>query len=166
MRTPRWLIFSLLLVGLSGCERTKPKPYVEPPAAAVQTLRTLYPRAPADSARWEWDDNGYFEAHFRLDDIPYKVRTDSAGRYRETEMNVARRALPGPVQDTLQAQIDRVHDPKLFRLRQVSIVHYADGHTEYEAQVRSEGKWFKRYYDEKGNLLRESKSGKAKTKKQ
>lgn len=156
MRTPLWLMIILLVGELAGCKPDKEKPRVEPPAAAVQTLRTLYPRAPADSARWEWDQDGYFEAHFHLDGVPHKLRTDSVGRYRETEIDVARRALPVPIQDTLQAHLDRAHDPKVFRIRQVSIIHYADGHTEYEAQVRLNGKWYKRYYDEKGNLLRES----------
>ena len=163
MRTFPWLIPRLLLIVLpllASCEQAKPKDHVDPPAAAVQTLRTLYPNALADSARWERDRDGYYEAHFRLDGLPHKLRTDSVGRYRETEISIARRALPVPVQDTLQTQIDRVHDPKIFRVRQVSIVRYADGHTEYEAQVRYDGKWHKRYYDEKGNLLRESKAKK------
>ncbi len=157
----RALIISLLILGLTGaCRPDKTRPTVQPPPAAVQTLRTLYPRATIDSARWEWDADGYFEAHFRLDNLPHKLRTDSAGRYRETEINVARRALPAPLQDTLQTQIDKINDPKRFRVRQASIVHYADGHTEYEAQVRVNGKWRKRYYDEKGVMLRETKAKK------
>ncbi len=157
----RWLLWSLLLLSAPACKEPKEKLAVKPPAAAQQTLLTLYPRAKPDSARWEWDHAGYFEAHFRLDGLPHKLRTDSTGRYLETEINVARRSLPASVQDTLQAQIDRARDPKIFRVRQVSIVHYADGHTEYEAQVRAGGKWHKRYYDEKGNLLREKTPKKA-----
>lgn len=154
------LLTVLLLVALPGCQSKEAPVAIVPPAAAVQTLRTLYPRAPTDSARWQWDQNGYFEAHFALDGLPHKLRTDSSGRYLETEINIARLALPVPVQDSLQAEVDHVRDSKLFRIRRVSIVHYADGHTEYEAQVRAAGKWRKRYYDEKGNLLRQTKAKK------
>lgn len=151
------LLLPLLWAG-GACKRAKHPEHVEPPAAARRTLLTLYPRAPADSTRWEWDRDGYFEAHFRLDGLPHKFRTDTTGRYLETEINVARRALPPAVQDTLQADADRLRNPRLYRVRSVSIVHYADGHTEYEAHVRTNGKWRKRYYDEKGNLLREEKA--------
>ncbi|MBC7449365.1 MAG: hypothetical protein H7330_15030 [Hymenobacteraceae bacterium] len=150
-----WGFVSLLLLAGPGCKQAKEKPPVKPPLSAQQTLLTLYPRANPDSARWEWDTDGYFEAHFRLDGLPHKFRTDSTGRYLETEINVARRSLPPPVQDTLQAQIDRAHDASIFRVRQVSVIHFADGHTEYEAQVRAAGKWRKRYYDDKGKQLRE-----------
>ncbi len=160
MRFFVWLSILVLLAGAGGCNRNKPKPSVTPPAAALQTLRALFPTANADSARWEFSKKGVYEAHFRLNGLHHKLRTDSVGRHRETEINVARRALPAAVQDTLQAHYDRHHDPKIYRVRAVSIVQFADGHTEYEAQVRVAGKWRKRYYDDQGRLLREEKAKK------
>jgi hypothetical protein len=158
MRVFFLLILSLLTLGFAGCNRTAPKASVKAPPMAEQTLRTLYPKA--DSTRWEREKDGAYEAHFVLETLPHKLRVDSTGKWIETEIDVARTALPVPLQDTLQKLLDRANDPKRYRIRQVSIVRLANGTTQYEAQMRVEGKWRKRYYDEKGLLLREVKAKK------
>ncbi len=158
MRAFFLLVLSLLTIGFAACNRPKPKEAVKAPPMAEQTLRTLYPQA--DSARWERERDGAYEAHFTLETLPHKLRVDSTGKWIETEINVARTALPVPVQDTLQKMVDQAKNPKLYRIRRVSIVHKANGTTEYEAQMRVEGKWRKRYYDAKGQVLRESKTKK------
>lgn len=150
------LLLLTLLLGNTGCESRKPKKAVTVPPAVTRTARTLFPRA--DSVRWEWDKDGFFEGRFVLpDSLHRKLRVSPEGRWLETETDVARTALPVPVQDTLQALLDRIRDRSQFRIRAVSIVQYADGHTEYEAQVRVGKKWRKRYYDAQGHLLREEK---------
>jgi len=151
------LLVSFLSLAICGCEQDKASKWVTPPAAVQQTLRTLHPEA--TQVRWERDKDGFYEGSFVLpDSLRRKMRVNPDGRWRETETYIARTALPVPVQDTLQAQLERVRDPKRFRVRHVSMVTYADGRTEYEAQVRLEGgRWRKRYYDAHGKLLREEK---------
>lgn len=155
MRSYLTLILSFLLLA-SGCESRKPQQAVTIPREVMQTQKTLFPQA--DSVRWQWDKGGYFEGRFTLaDSLRRKLRVSPGGRWLETETDVARTALPVPLQDTLQQQLDRNRDRSEFRIRSVSTVQHADGHTEYEVQVRVANKWRKRYYDALGRLLREDK---------
>lgn len=151
---PEILLLTLTIASLVGCERRKPQEVVKPPAAVVQTLHTLFPQV--DSARWKKEDGGFYEGHFTHEGVPHKLRVNPDGRWRETEQDVARTALPVPVQDTLQRLLET--PPRTARVRRTSIVTFADGRTEYEVQVRLDGDWFKRYYDAKGHLLREEKA--------
>ncbi len=150
---------SLLLLGtflsLTACESRAPKPPVVPPAGVVQTLRTLYPAA--DSPRWQLRRDGSFEGRFQLEQLPCKVRIRPDGQWLETETEVARRTLPVPVQDSVEHLLDQ--PPRTRRVRATSVIRYADGHLEYEVQLReADGKWYRRYYDAQGHTRREERA--------
>lgn len=65
------------------------------PDVVLEAFRQRYPSVTTPS--WELDTNGYYEAHYRIDDVKYRADFTKEGIWTDTETNVDFNELPSDV---------------------------------------------------------------------
>jgi hypothetical protein len=103
-------------------------------AAYETAFATKY--ANAKDVDWRMDDNGYHEAHFKIDGDKYRADYDDDGNWRETERSMDYDDLPDAVKETIKEQYDKDD------IEEIELVDSATKGTFFDVEFKDDGKRF------------------------
>jgi CheY-like chemotaxis protein len=129
--------------------------FAQTPAAVLAAFQQKYPAAQA--VEWETEDEGVFEADFKLDNKKMSAAFDAKGTWLETEMAIKKSALPEAVRAAIAKEFpdyeideaEQVETPGGMQYEVVLENEDGDTEIEVEALFSSDGKLLKQEKEEK-----------------
>ena len=115
------------------------------PAAVQQAFSATHPNTKVE---WEAEDDGTFEADFKIGGEEASANYSASGELLETEVEIKKKALPAAVLSAISAQFPD-HD-----IEEAARITYPDGRIAYEAELEGEdNKKFDAIFSAEGTLL-------------
>ncbi|MBA3647081.1 MAG: PepSY-like domain-containing protein [Chitinophagales bacterium] len=139
------MILSLLIVaGFAGCADAQKIKESQVPATVVSNLHKMYPNL----KDYVWfNEDGNYEAEYKINKMEAAVTYDANGTLMETEREIAVKELPAAVASYISANYSGTE------IKEASEITDANGMKSYEAEVKGKDIVF----DSNGNFLKEEK---------
>ena len=146
--TMKQILFSLLALTaiFFSCESAKET--ITPdqvPAAVQQAFAAAHPNTKVE---WEAEDDGTFEAEFKMDGEEASADYSATGELMETEVEIKKKALPAAVLAAIAEQFPG------HEIEEAARITYPDGRIAYEAELEGkDDKKFDAIFSADGTLL-------------
>jgi hypothetical protein len=129
-----------------SCESTKETMNLDQvPSAVQQAFADAHPNT---KVKWEAEDNGIFEAEFKMDGEEASANYSANGELMETEVEIRKKTLPASVLAAIAAQFPDHEIEEAVRIT------YPDGRIAYEAELEDkDDKKFDAIFSADGTLL-------------
>ncbi|MEM1328481.1 MAG: PepSY-like domain-containing protein [Bacteroidota bacterium] len=101
----------------------------------------------AKDVDWRMDDNGYHEAHFKIDGDKYRADFDDDGNWRETERSMDYGDLPDAVKETIKEQYDKDD------IEEIELVDSSSKGTFYDVEFKDDGKKWDVEINKEGKII-------------
>lgn len=134
----------LLLVGGFSVAMAK----TDVPQAVKDAFALKFPKAKA--VKWEMEDEGEYEAEFKLDGKKMSANFATDGSWLETEMEIKEADLPQAVSVAIAAQFPG------YELEEIEQVEKPGMAMVYEVELEGEGQEIEAVFDAAGTLLHQS----------
>jgi len=135
------IICFFLLIFLSSCGVSEG----QIPEAAKKNFQKKYPKE--NSPKWEKDDKGNYEAHFKKDGEGYRADFDDNGNWIETENSIKYKNLPDAVKDAIKRDYDKDD------IVEVERVESAKKGLFYDVEFKEKGKKHDVEYNSSGVII-------------
>lgn len=122
-------LIALLILGLTSCQN---KSNAQAPDAVKKTFQAKYPGE--NDPDWHRDDNGLWEANFKIDGEKYRADFNEDGSWVETENSLKKKNLPKGVLKTMK---DKFGDEEFTEAERVD--HHSKG-IFYDIEFKKKGK--------------------------
>ena len=118
----------VILIGLFGISMTKVK--TEVPKAVLEAFAAKYPAA--QKVKWEEEEEGVYEAEFKMNGKEMSANFKADGTWLETEMEIKKSDLPQVVKTAIASQFPG------YELEEVEQIETPDRAVAYEVILENE----------------------------
>ncbi|WP_339608731.1 PepSY-like domain-containing protein [uncultured Roseivirga sp.] len=114
------IVLALLLTNLACAQ-------VEAPKAVQDAFKAKFTNA--KSVEWEMEEEGEYEANFKMNKVEMSANFKSDGTWLETETEIKEKNLPEAVIATLKAKYDG------YKVEETTKIEKPNGVVQYEAEI-------------------------------
>jgi len=133
-----------LITGMAHAQENKP---VQVPETVRKAFIAKFPSA--KGIEWSQEDDGAYEAEFKLKGVEYSANFDKAGNWLETENEIAVKELPTAVRNSIGSnfagydieEAEHVEKPGMAAFFEMEV---EKGESSYEVQIAADGKILKK----------------------
>jgi hypothetical protein len=131
------------MLGSASCQDSKQS---KVPQSVVANFQAKYPGE--TDPDWELDDNGLWEANFKINGEKYRADFNPNGLWIETENSIKKSNLPKAIKQSIE------RDYKNLKITEVERVHHHSKGIFYDVEFKQKGKNMDVEYRENGTELK------------
>lgn len=132
------IVLALLLANLACAQ-------VEAPKAVQDAFKAKFTNA--KSVEWEMEEEGEYEANFKVNKVEMSANFKSDGSWLETETEIKEKNLPEAVKATLKAKYDG------YEVEETTKIEKPNGVVQYEAEIEKDEETLEVIFNANGTVV-------------
>tara|TARA_A100000171_G_scaffold53024_1_gene75504 strand:- start:6423 stop:6896 length:474 start_codon:yes stop_codon:yes gene_type:complete len=132
------IVLALLLANLACAQ-------VEAPKAVQDAFKAKFTNA--KSVEWEMEEEGEYEANFKMNKVEMSANFKSDGTWLETETEIKEKNLPEAVKATLKAKYDG------YEVEETTKIEKPNGVVQYEAEIEKDEETLEVIFNANGTVI-------------